>query len=586
MSEQAEGPGWWLASDGKWYPPVEPPAAAPAPSEPAPVWDGTRWVGRDPAGNEQVWDGTNWVSPASPAPVPAPAPAPAPATPKKRSTGLVLALAALVLIVLAAAGVFVVRSRGSNDAKQAIDRSVPAAGDDTDPRSKLTLTDQTVVIRGGAAVVRTVSADHASFTLDGSAAGVADLAPGKVMLIAGVDAAKVTKVDQQGNDRVITTEPASVGDVIRDGEVSWNDAAPDASKAIMFVGPPIVDTDTTTGTTPKDITPGLRGMGGPSDTGEQAGAPMVALTGPPGVLRDGQSEITAKVLGWEVSMQPQVSGSNVDLTLQAKKGVGGKGESDDKSGGAEADTGSLEMGVTVTIHAENLAPSGHITMSGGEVSSAALHTTMQGYAEAEASAKTPDAGQYPKSILVRIPIAYEWPVYVYGVPFYVSVQSNFSIQPSLSTKESGVSTKIHVDYSGESGYTFKEGAASTDGSEVTVPQPGNPFDKTDATPSPGALAMVFAAQAPRVGVGVGTSAFLIGFKAGVYIDLVNSLGLTVAPGTAMLPCRSIVWNWVVHGGGEWKAKVGSTEVGAEHAVELKKGDKTWIQPEIQGCQPK
>ena len=31
MSEQAEGPGWWQASDGKWYPPeAEPAPAAPA----------------------------------------------------------------------------------------------------------------------------------------------------------------------------------------------------------------------------------------------------------------------------------------------------------------------------------------------------------------------------------------------------------------------------------------------------------------------------------------------------------------------------------------------------------------------------
>lgn len=30
MSDTQQGPDWWLASDGKWYPPQSPPAAAPA----------------------------------------------------------------------------------------------------------------------------------------------------------------------------------------------------------------------------------------------------------------------------------------------------------------------------------------------------------------------------------------------------------------------------------------------------------------------------------------------------------------------------------------------------------------------------
>ncbi|MDR3649075.1 MAG: cyclic nucleotide-binding domain-containing protein [Acidimicrobiales bacterium] len=32
MSDQSQGPGWWVASDGKWYPPEQHPNYAPAPS--------------------------------------------------------------------------------------------------------------------------------------------------------------------------------------------------------------------------------------------------------------------------------------------------------------------------------------------------------------------------------------------------------------------------------------------------------------------------------------------------------------------------------------------------------------------------
>ena len=30
MSDQSQGPGWWLASDGRWYPPEQHPSAPPA----------------------------------------------------------------------------------------------------------------------------------------------------------------------------------------------------------------------------------------------------------------------------------------------------------------------------------------------------------------------------------------------------------------------------------------------------------------------------------------------------------------------------------------------------------------------------
>jgi hypothetical protein len=37
MSDQSGGPGWWLASDGKWYPPQDPGAAMPPPTMPPPT---------------------------------------------------------------------------------------------------------------------------------------------------------------------------------------------------------------------------------------------------------------------------------------------------------------------------------------------------------------------------------------------------------------------------------------------------------------------------------------------------------------------------------------------------------------------
>jgi uncharacterized membrane protein len=33
MSDTSQGPGWWQASDGKWYPPEQPPGGAPTPAQ-------------------------------------------------------------------------------------------------------------------------------------------------------------------------------------------------------------------------------------------------------------------------------------------------------------------------------------------------------------------------------------------------------------------------------------------------------------------------------------------------------------------------------------------------------------------------
>ncbi len=76
MSDQGQGPGWWQASDGKWYPPQ--PEAPP------------------------------------------PTPPPAPSATRKRRTGLIIA-AAVVLVLLVAGAVIL--ASGSDDAVDDIDTS-------------------------------------------------------------------------------------------------------------------------------------------------------------------------------------------------------------------------------------------------------------------------------------------------------------------------------------------------------------------------------------------------------------------------------------------------------------------------------
>lgn len=492
----------------------------------------------------------------------------------------------LVAVILVAAGC----SGGGGDTVLA-GGDGPPTGDDVDPSEHVTLTDETVVIRGGADVVLGVSDDHSIYSLDADAEGVADLEPGRVLLIPGVDAGNVTAVEPDGEGVAVTLGPAYIRDVIQDGTITWDAAPPDDAQGIAFAGTPTFEasggattTTASTGTTEGAASRSTFGRGEVAG-GPELGLALVADAG------DSEAELKASIRGWELALQPKVEDGAVELALQASKSVGGVGESTEEAGhegpeeGPDDDTGALELGVNITVHADGVAPEGSISISGGDVTNASMHTPMTGWVEVDASARTPEAGQYPASILIRVPIAYEWPVFIYGIPFYVSLQTNFLIQPSLSTEESGIETSARIEYSGEAGFRFADGEGGPDGDQVTVEEPQNPLDASTATPSPGALAMVFAAEAPRIGFGIGTMGFLGEAKMGVYIDLVSSFGFTVAPATAMLPCRSMNWSMAVNGGGEFEYSLGVTEVGAEKAVELVSAEHTWIAPEIKGCEP-
>src|ERR1035438_7535311 len=126
MSDTAQGPGWWLASDGKWYPPqpevAPPPPLAPIP--PTPIVLGAAAAPQGP-GWWQASDG-NWYPPqAASAPLPPP-PAyipngegsPAEGVTQKSRRGLVIGLGILLAIVVI--GVVVAIAATKKDAPSAV----------------------------------------------------------------------------------------------------------------------------------------------------------------------------------------------------------------------------------------------------------------------------------------------------------------------------------------------------------------------------------------------------------------------------------------------------------------------------------
>ena len=98
--------------------------------------------------------------------------------------------------------------------------------------AQVTFTPNTVVV--SPAQVRSslvgVSADGSTYTFSGATGPLAKLAPGKVLLLEGFDAAQVTKVTRSGPKLVVVTTPASLPSLIQSGNIDVN-TPPDFSGA-------------------------------------------------------------------------------------------------------------------------------------------------------------------------------------------------------------------------------------------------------------------------------------------------------------------------------------------------------------------
>ena len=102
MSDTSQGPGWWLASDAKWYPPQSAPAPLPPPPPAGPG------IGYGPPVGPPAFD--REVEPLG--------------TPKKSRKGVVVPLVILAVLVIAAVGAF---ASSNKTGTSAVATTAPAA---------------------------------------------------------------------------------------------------------------------------------------------------------------------------------------------------------------------------------------------------------------------------------------------------------------------------------------------------------------------------------------------------------------------------------------------------------------------------
>lgn len=136
--------------------------------------------------------------------------------------------------------------------------------------------------------------------------------------------------------------------------------------------------------------------------------------------------------------------------------------------------------------------------------------------------------QWIEKLRVDIPVRFNIPVIVAGLPMIFQVGFDVIAQPALTTKNDTFDASYEIPFSGSGNVSLEGDKFSVGGTLAASP---NPL-KTLAA-SIGVSAILVALQAPRVGLGVG----LFGASTVVYIDLVSSATITSGGSLGLAPCR-------------------------------------------------
>jgi hypothetical protein len=506
-----------------------------------------------------------------------------------RALALATSAGGLALVTVAA---FTACSSSSSQGPSSgggVSSTLPFAGPDEDPPAGTTLQPDVVVVHGGTSALQAMSADHGVWTLNKSASGVSQLAPGKVVLIAGLDCARVTAVQDNGSTLDVTVEPVAFTDVLQEADLAWNDAMVDISHGYLGQVPyatVVAAEQTPDAGADGGCEGGVGDAGGDAGGGSDAGGDgglgtclrLLDDTPKPGTA------IKLTIGNWVIAGNIATNGSGVDesLTMTWTPGMGG---GPTPPGDPAQFLQEINTSVSVKLHVPSVqGASGAVSVHGGAITSGSFNAPVGSSVDVGVQVSTPMGGQFVKRSLLKLPIAAEWPIFLGGIPMYMSFQANLLIQPSLSTANATMGLTSHIDATGSSGLKFSAGTAIGT-STPSVTTPANPLDNLMAPPSVGTQAMVVAVEAPRVGIGIGTMAFGVGIKAGIFVDLVNSFAVTVASSTALVPCQSVSWFFNSQGGGEWKIKgaglSGSTTIDLSPPMNT----GTWYSPMIAACKP-
>jgi hypothetical protein len=504
-------PGWWLASDGNWYPPQRPAAGTdPATTTTTPAPDAAPSIAAAPAADPSAAAAS--TAPAAPVDPSAPAD---PSTPSGKRINLlpVLIGVVVVFVVIAAAVGFVTwRGRGSELAANGV-----VSGPDELPSSDLTLAEGAVVVRGGGGVaVRELSTDGRTIVLDAGAEGADQLEDGDVMVLTGITAGKVTSVDRSGDEVRVSLEPAAITDIISDGELSWDEQQVDFSTASLRVWEPTSEpaNKPRTGGVGSGAAGGLVDGLQPAMIGPPVAGALALVDADPLELAQAETR-SGEVGGYRYSFTPRVTSNKLAFDLTVGK-----------------DADGYAILIESTFEVTDLTTDGALSVNGGSVTNFAFDApSVNGKATIDATASTgPQYGQGSVTAF-EVPLSIDVPLVIAGIPFTLGIGAALSIEPAFSAADASVTGKLDLSYSGSTGMSVSGGSLS--GTGAFNPESTSPEDVIGGL-SLSPVAVIVHLEFPQISFGLGTALA----RASANFNLRSSVGVQFSGSTHVIPCAA------------------------------------------------
>lgn len=391
-----------------------------------------------------------------------------------RATGTAGAIAALLALAIVAAC-------GSGGGGQTTDPGKPSQPSRPDSASAPAFTeknvklqpDLTVVERKGKAVVEKISDNGSGYTLDGSAPGVDKITEGKVLLVKNEVVGRVKKVERTGDDVHVTLGKVELGEIITDGEHSWNDLKPDTTRTKMLAY-----------NDPKAITSGKDG-----DSAETQAEVEGSSTGDASVGGAVHAQNAAyQLAGPGASYSQQVKIGHLTVGVEYKPvptGFEATLEVNDK-------VPAVEFGGQFILKMNKIATSGRIGFSEGKVDGATFQFNYTGALEMKWVAGKDSPGAFQYNNIVNIPLDFYLPLPTpSGITLLFFTKFKILLQPAVTSGGTALQMKANAVFNaqgGPSGGSFNVDSPTTAEAIKGV--------------SLGVSGFVVALR-PRIGVGVG-----------------------------------------------------------------------------------
>ncbi len=444
--------------------------------------------------------------------------------------------------------------------------SRPSGISDELPSDDITLADDVVVVDSeGGAMFKGYSDDGTSLMVDASASGIDDLQAGDVLLWSGITVVRAAQVDRSGDGVIVTGEPATLPEVIADGDLAWRDVVYDPDQVRLFV---YEDGSGGAGSSGGGQSSSGGGSSPDDEIIEEGGEGIVEGLGmasrggaaravPAAIQAANTTTVSGKIADFSFDLTHETEGSGHHLVLDVDS------------------SGDLDGTIKVDVHLGALSTSGAAKVDGrqvrnfefdiSELGGEATITTDLRSTKQLTSVKTP--------AFLKIPFRIEFPALVSGIPFTLSLTGTFQVQLSMALTNATLGGRAEISFGGDAGLRFDGGSLTVNGQRQ---QDAPNLLETVQGLANGPVGVVVTTELPKVGFGFG----FLQTGAGVYLSSGMVVAQTILPPPPA--CTSTQIAYVLAGGVEAKFLGKSFELGRKPVV-----DKRWDYtiPQTAQCLP-